>query len=248
MYHMANAHDLTGKVFNKLTVLKRIGGVPSKYSRPRWLCLCECGREKVVQSKHLKSGNVKSCGCLLNKKSFPWAKKDLPYSIELSGLKFGDLEVVQFSGVRKEGYKIRRYWECSCVCGAVEEVRADFLRSGKKVRCLNCYHNSYKTIITSLLSNYKRRANKLKIDFTLSKEQFQHLLASKCHYCDSEPKGIITKGTTSLRYNGIDRVDNLVGYTENNSVAACWMCNRSKSSLSKKDFLDWIKRVAKVSL
>lgn len=36
------------------------GGKP----RLRWLCLCDCGVEKIVRQEYLKSGNTRSCGCL----------------------------------------------------------------------------------------------------------------------------------------------------------------------------------------
>jgi len=29
----------------------------------RWLCLCDCGKEKIVLYGNLKRGNTKSCGC-----------------------------------------------------------------------------------------------------------------------------------------------------------------------------------------
>lgn len=53
--------DLTGKIFNKL-VVREID--TSKTNRIYWLCQCECGKIKSVMAKHLKSGLVKSCGCL----------------------------------------------------------------------------------------------------------------------------------------------------------------------------------------
>jgi hypothetical protein len=53
--------DLTGMVFGKLTVL-----VYSHTNRfAYWRCKCECGNETVVSSGNLKSGGVKSCGCLV---------------------------------------------------------------------------------------------------------------------------------------------------------------------------------------
>jgi|ERR1039458_2132838 hypothetical protein len=54
--------DLTGQRFNKLVVLKYIGKVQSGQSR--WLCLCDCGNEHEAVGSHLKTGNIKSCGCL----------------------------------------------------------------------------------------------------------------------------------------------------------------------------------------
>ena len=52
--------DLTGKRFNRLTVIKR---VELKGKSTRWLCKCDCGNETIVTSEKLKSGHTKSCGC-----------------------------------------------------------------------------------------------------------------------------------------------------------------------------------------
>lgn len=35
-----------------------------KTIRLKWLCVCDCGNKKIVQSNHLTSGASKSCGCL----------------------------------------------------------------------------------------------------------------------------------------------------------------------------------------
>jgi len=54
--------DLTGKKFGKLTVIELADtDAGPKY----WKCVCECGNTKTVSGGHLKSGNVKSCGCFL---------------------------------------------------------------------------------------------------------------------------------------------------------------------------------------
>lgn len=52
--------DLTGHVFGRLTVIRRDGDVKPT----RWICVCECGKEYASTAGHLKSGNIKSCGCL----------------------------------------------------------------------------------------------------------------------------------------------------------------------------------------
>lgn len=59
--HSHNYKDLTGMKFGRLTVLKEYGKINSKIS---WLCLCDCGNEKIVIGDYLKSGRTKSCGCL----------------------------------------------------------------------------------------------------------------------------------------------------------------------------------------
>lgn len=52
--------DLTGKQFNRLTVIKHVGE-----ERSSWLCLCGCGNEIVVRTNDLTTGKIPSCGCSL---------------------------------------------------------------------------------------------------------------------------------------------------------------------------------------
>ena len=52
--------DLTGRVFGRLTVIKRTG---SKHNIPLWECECECGNTCYVVTKLLLDGRTKSCGC-----------------------------------------------------------------------------------------------------------------------------------------------------------------------------------------
>lgn len=58
-------HDLTGKIFGRLTVVDR---APNKgtgaETRAMWRCVCECGGESVIACYTLKGGNTRSCGCL----------------------------------------------------------------------------------------------------------------------------------------------------------------------------------------
>lgn len=53
--------DLTGRVYSKLTVKKR---VESKNGKVFWLCECECGAETRVVTASLNNGQTRSCGCL----------------------------------------------------------------------------------------------------------------------------------------------------------------------------------------
>lgn len=53
--------DITGKKYGRLTTLKYVG--KNARNRAMWLCLCECGNEKVVMVRHLKTGAIVSCGC-----------------------------------------------------------------------------------------------------------------------------------------------------------------------------------------
>lgn len=56
--------DLTGKIFNRLTVLERVEN--DKWGSSQWLCRCDCKNktEVVILNSSLKSGKTQSCGCL----------------------------------------------------------------------------------------------------------------------------------------------------------------------------------------
>lgn len=55
--------DLTGKDFGYLHVIRRSWRKDGP--QVEWLCQCRnCGRYCVVQGRYLKSGDVKSCGCM----------------------------------------------------------------------------------------------------------------------------------------------------------------------------------------
>lgn len=57
--------DLTGNVFDRLTVLNRVEDhyYPNGRHDVQYRCLCECGKEVNVLGIHLRSGHTKSCGC-----------------------------------------------------------------------------------------------------------------------------------------------------------------------------------------
>ena len=55
--------DLSGKKFNKLTVISKAAS--TRGGSITWNCICDCGNSCVYSSNHLtrKSQPVKSCGC-----------------------------------------------------------------------------------------------------------------------------------------------------------------------------------------
>lgn len=58
--------DLTGKRFNRLTVIKREENYRDKRGCPysRWMCKCDCGNTIIVRAGELNNGHTQSCGCL----------------------------------------------------------------------------------------------------------------------------------------------------------------------------------------
>lgn len=58
--------DLTGRIFERLSVNKYVG--KDRWGGSKWLCQCECGKEKIIRGCHLKSGLTRSCGCLVRER------------------------------------------------------------------------------------------------------------------------------------------------------------------------------------
>lgn len=103
---------MLGQVFGRLRVVEAAGS--DKHGATLWKCICDCGNEKVVPRGALKSGRVKSCGCLLEEyKRSPKAHLNKPDFID--------------EGVRPSD---RIQWEGGPMAGATVEdalrrVRAD---------------------------------------------------------------------------------------------------------------------------
>ena len=94
--------------------------------------------------------------------------------------------------------------------------------------------------------NYRSKARQRKREFAIPFEHFCALTQQECFYCGEPPsnKTRDRNGGGFFIYNGLDRVDPARGYTPDNVVPACIVCNRAKSDMSRDDFLAWVGRVA----
>jgi hypothetical protein len=59
---MPKALDLRGRVFGRLTAIRRDG--TDGYGHVLWLCRCECGGEIAASVGSLRDKHTRSCGCL----------------------------------------------------------------------------------------------------------------------------------------------------------------------------------------
>lgn len=103
-------------------------------------------------------------------------------------------------------------------------------------------------VINSKYSSYKSNASYRKIPFNITKEFFRDTIFKNCVYCSSPPGDPCFCRKNGFKdefvlLNGIDRVDNTIGYNEENCVPCCANCNSSKLELSKKDFLFHVKKI-----
>lgn len=81
--------------------------------------------------------------------------------------------------------------------------------------------------------NYKTRATKKNIEFTIPYNVFKMITSISCYYC---------KHRTERTIVGIDRIDNNSGYVSGNCVSCCWDCNRLKSNKPMYSHLNYLKR------
>lgn len=174
---MSRRIDITGQQFGRW-LAKEYVGVDENTRRSLWKCLCNCGKEGVVNSLDLRKGHSKSCGCL-----------------------------------------------------GVDMIRE---RSRKKDSGFN-----------KLLRQYRSSAKHRNLVFELSKEDFQNLTEQRCYYCGQLPIAVSIKLSVggAYVYNGIDRKNNSLGYTKENSVPCCRACNFLKKDM---DYFEFIRRVSAI--
>lgn len=131
--------DLVGQQFGRLIVAGRIGSKRSSEGRSSiwWNCVCACGASCEVDTNSLRSGNTKSCGCLMRETSARIAKEHplAPRPVNLSGRKFGLLTAIEPLSQRSNR---RILWKCLCACGREHTTTAGSLTTGK-VRSCGCF-------------------------------------------------------------------------------------------------------------
>lgn len=84
------------------------------------------------------------------------------------------------------------------------------------------------------LKRYKDGAEKRGLDWRLDDEEAKKMFQEECAYCKSPPDPI----------NGIDRIDNDLGYVFGNVTTCCGWCNWAKKTGNANDFRAYLLRVA----
>ena len=119
--------DLTGQRFGRLFVKQKL---ENENGYTMFLCLCDCGNEKVVRGNYLKYGTTKSCGCLHKEVS---GKSNFE---NLIGYRFGKLEVIAQAPSKYD----KIHWLCKCDCGNETLVSTTGLKSGHTQSC-GCFQD-----------------------------------------------------------------------------------------------------------
>ena len=121
-----NFSDLTGKIFGRWLVIKRVSSIGDP-NGIKYKCRCDCRTEKYVLGESLTSGHSKSCGCL-NKEMITAARG----AIDLTNQIFGKLTAIKRVSETGQG---RRRWICECECGKEASILTHSLTSGNTQSC-----------------------------------------------------------------------------------------------------------------
>lgn len=163
------------------------------------------------------------------------------------GNKHGRLVVVEDAGRSRKG---RALWRCVCDCGNEIVVSGHVLRNGntKSCGCLQrdaCQLPFGQSSFNSLYAMYKWKAEDRELSFNLTKEEFSFITKMNCFYCGEEPnqEKKAPRANGGYIYNGVDRIDSSKGYTMDNVVPCCSVCNKMKLNYSMREFLEHIERV-----
>lgn len=143
-------------------------------------------------------------------------------------------------------------WLCLCDCGNTHKVTAGPLTKGKITNCGCIRKEKLKLTFglsakNMLIRTYKWHAKERNLLFELSYDELIILFEGNCFYCDTKPEQKILKQRMngSFIYNGIDRINNELGYIKDNVVSCCKKCNIAKNNYSIEEFLSWLLKVTK---
>lgn len=178
------------------------------------------------------------------------------------GLSFNHWTVLKI--VKK---KNSNHFYARCQCGTEKETRASHVVNGRSKSC-GCLakegHGHRKAPghagLTTAYIGYKKNAENRKISFSLNRDQFFDITQKNCFYCGQTPtnksapyansynKSVFSKEARDHAlyvYNGIDRLDNGVGYEVNNCVPCCKKCNFAKNKMTFEEFKEWAVKFSK---
>ncbi len=229
---------IIGMRYGFWTVIRKL---PPEGKVSRFECRCECGTIKPVYATNLYRHKSLSCGC--------YRSTVHSHRADLTGKRFRRLLVLKRIGLKPNTKRHSPLYECRCDCGSVIDVTSNSLLQGSRVSC-GCARN--KTSIKQrgqrkAYTNYRKQAAIRKLSFDISLKKFIELSQQPCAYCGdlrtNSAKFERVIGGGEYKYNGLDRLDSTKGYSIDNVVPCCKICNFAKSTTGHQEFLSWVKKV-----
>jgi hypothetical protein len=154
--------------------------------------------------------------------------------VDFSGRRYGRLTVISFSHIEKN----KSFSNAMCDCGTEIVANNNRMKNGYTRSC-GCLRFKPGAAQRELYGKYVKRAKVRGFLLEFDLATFIAFVQQNCFYCDVSPSQVIEsfKGREKFRYNGIDRWNNDLGYTKDNTVPCCGDCNRQKLEQSGEDFI-----------
>lgn len=175
----------------------------------------------------------------------------MPRKIDYTGKKYGALTLL--AQVREGSAGMGVVWLAQCDCGKTREVIAKDVSRGRLLTCGSCQlkyelrgsgrsrKNKTDTAKRQVYAAYVRSAITRGIKWELIPEQFIKITQKNCTYCGTIPSNNWKR--MGYMYNGVDRIDNTEGYTLDNCIPCCTMCNKMKMDHNLFDFLSKVSKI-----
>jgi len=179
--------------------------------------------------------------------------------VDMTGKKYNRLTAIEID--KDKGSSHGLWWKFRCDCGNETTLLGSDVRRNVYKSC-GCYNRELtkarNTIlfkgkpkllhslagVRAVMRGYIRHAKRRNLIWNLSEEDAIALFESDCFYCGVKPsnswKGHLVE---PFVYNGIDRKDNSKGYTLENVVPCCDVCNHAKAKMNDIEFLSWAERI-----
>lgn len=242
-----------GDKINNLTIISNKEKYYTKSGKRdgyKFLCQCKCGNESYYDSSKLVNNKFYECSNCIR-----FTKESSKFLI---GDKYYDLTVVNnIPKIRKilNSHEVKKYILCQCKCGSIKYYQTSHLKTKRAKRCSFCAYKLKPHKLSILEKLYQSKITKSckqskgKKISTLTVEEFSNIINKNCFYCGDLPiklkylYGKKLKDNNDIFSNGVDRIDSLKGYSKENCVPCCEMCNRMKLNYDIQQFKNQIIKI-----
>jgi hypothetical protein len=147
-----------------------------------------------------------------------------------------------FNGIDRkdqtQGYLLENCVSCCKICNYMKGSTSDevFIKRVEHILTFqgkitgNLYPDCFANHKSSLYSEYRRRALKKQLDFLLTQNDYERIIKEDCYLCG--------KKNEENHTNGIDRINNKMGYLQDNVKSCCCECNYMKKDYELDHIFD----------
>ena len=186
-----------------------------------------CGEERSIRKDGASHQDCKSCA---GKKKW----KDNVYKEKMSKAHIG--------------YKMPNEQKKKISDSINKKLKEECFNKNALKKAIESHKRGYgESSLRWLYKSYQRSAKKRGIEFKLTQDEFKVCIDKNCDYCGEKPSNTIKDHEKRLngayKFNGIDRVNNNVGYISKNIVACCKKCNYAIHKMTKDEFIKHIIKI-----